>query len=303
MIKLEAKFVVTAWMLCFCRAHSDGGFPSPALIGECTRVCMKERPTGEQAKNSEPQVSCMTACLLKEKANLSSTTQPEIHSSSLKLPLKSTATVTLPTSTEDGYGCPGQSVFKRKPGEVIPGDVSDVTVSYAQETQENSKGWVAKVSWKAPKDVDNSSNWRGYLVTWVSKDLDPGYCKLLPKTQLHIYLNETDGWKYPDKIFLAVIAMPSEKESFQLAEFSPMSRGWAIPEPVDRKGHHFQLRSTEGIAVIIVAGLITGLALVLVLRACVFQRKSLSRYHVGLLCRPQKKAEKTVGAQKDQLII
>lgn len=26
-----------------------------------------------------------------------------------------------------------------------------MTVSYAQETQENSKGWVAKVSWKAPK--------------------------------------------------------------------------------------------------------------------------------------------------------
>lgn len=66
MIRLEAQFVVTAWLLCFCRAHSDGGFPSPALIGECTRVCMKERPTGEQAKDSEvrPVIVVCGECVL-----------------------------------------------------------------------------------------------------------------------------------------------------------------------------------------------------------------------------------------------
>ena len=50
-------------------------------------------------------------------------------------------------------GCPSGAFHKPRPNEVIPGDVSDVTVKFVQQTKDNSQGWVAKVNWTAPKGI------------------------------------------------------------------------------------------------------------------------------------------------------
>ena len=65
----------------------------------------------------------------------------------------------------------------------------------------------------------------------------------------------------------------------------------------------FRIQSPEGIAILVVAGIITGLAIMWLVNICVIKRKTFTGYHVGFTCTGEKKAEKKADELKDQLIV
>ena len=61
-------------------------------------------------------------------------------------------------------GCPRS--YKPAPNEDVPGDVTDLTVTFVHEKKGATKAWVANVSWTAPKG--NEHRWyKRTAIKWV----------------------------------------------------------------------------------------------------------------------------------------
>lgn len=303
MVKLKAQLICLVVVFASCKVYCDHS-PDPALSDECGRMCNESTVP---MKDSQQSASCLEQCLLQSKVKVNSTTR-------VRPP---TPTVTITSATEAWkHGCPRH--YGPGPSEDIPGEVTGLTVTFEQGTKEDRQGWVAGFSWTAPKlisDANSSLNWRGYLVVWISQseaskgEPQPVTCKLLPKNQTHFNLSETDGWKYPDTIYTAVIALPTKRDAFELYDFDPRAKDLGTPlkfgpVPINFKGRkRFKLQSPEGIAIFIMAGLITGFAIVWAVNICIVKRKSFTGFDVRLPSTGEKKAGKEADDQKDQLIV
>jgi len=240
-------------------------------------------------------------CLSLARENSTSTTRPTTE------PFSAT---TASTTDPPKFGCPRD--YSPAAEEIIPGDVTNVAVAFVKQKKENSQEWVARVNWTAPKDVNVSSNWRGYLAIWFSEsstaDNDKSglaKCRALPKNELHLDINETDGWKYPHRLYITIVALPTERESFKMDEYDPRAKDWrshGIYAPtITLKGQkRFQLKSSETIVVLIVTGILLGLAMVWIVNVSAVKRKYFTTYKLALPV--DKKAGTKTDELKDQLI-
>lgn len=289
----QLMLVVVVWASRFSQVQCDV-YVNLTDSDECRRMCQGLNETKLAA-------SCMKECLLKTKAS-----RPP-----LKRFLNYTAVVPRVSPTAEAWknDCPLR--YGPEPNEVIPGEVSGLIVTFAHEKKENTQGWVARVSWTAPKGANASLNWRGYLIIWFSHsdsvvsyggEAIPARCKLVSKSESYLVINETDGWKYPNNIYITVVALPSNDERTELQLFHPRTPDWGTPiqfKPVSMKDRkRFRLQSPEVIAILIVAGLITAVAII-----CIIKLKGVKGFHVGFKCNDEKKAGKKENEMKDQLIV
>ncbi|KAL9955563.1 hypothetical protein ACROYT_G036901 [Oculina patagonica] len=305
-LKLRLILVGVAWV-CF----SDWvqcSEPDFHHLDECKRQCRNfGTPTESPTEvNSESEQSCVEKCLSLAEETASAPT----HSTSEFL--------TTPSPTElSKFACPTD--YGPRPGEIMPGEVSDFDVTFVQKKKENSQKWVVQVNWTEPKDANTSSNWRGYLAIWFSQNSEsntekPNLCKctLLHKNQIHFDINETDGWKYPENIYITIIALPTEKESFQMQEYDPRSKDWKssgrYAPTITLKGHKtFRLTSAERIVLLIAAGVLLGFALMCMAHVWAgkrkgFARKGFAACKVALSVDKKAGQNKKADEMKDQLI-
>ncbi|KAJ7390468.1 hypothetical protein OS493_025171 [Desmophyllum pertusum] len=319
MIELEFRliFLGVAWVVCSTGVVSSNDIPAPEsnrLLDDCKRECHDIVPTDVPGKESEQStLACVEKCLLlAQEENVTATSAPITRSTSELFSL-----TTLSTTDASKYACPRD--YGPGPGQMIPGEVSEVAVTFVQEKKQNGLEWVAKVNWTAPKDVNESSIWRGYLVIWfsdtdsVEDKGDPGRanCKPLPKNQRYLDINETDGWNYPDRIYVGIVALPTEKQAFRMEEYDPSradrsSLGRYVPA-IKLKGHkRFQLQSAETVVLLIVAGLVVGFAMMWVVHICIMKRKNFTAYNYQVeitTVEPEKAEKKNADELKDKLIM
>lgn len=303
-LKFRLILVCVLWVYFPHRTQCSNGFNPPKskrVLDDCKRLCRDQKSTKVSLEDSQSHNPCVEQCLLLAQENSSSTTRPTTEPLSVTM-----ASTTNPPK----FGCPRD--YGPNEGEIIPGDVTDVAVEFVKQKKENSQEWVARVNWTAPKDVNVSSNWRGYLAIWFSEssradNVMPGLanCKALPKNELHLDINETDGWKYPHTLYVAIVALPTERESFTMDEYNPSVEGWRLraryAPTITLKGHkRFPLKSAEVIVLLIVAGISLGLAMVWIVHTLAVKRKHLTTYKLALAV--DKKAGMKADEMKDQLI-
>lgn len=313
MIELKTQLVLAfAWIVLCFTVGKCSVYPNSTYFQECERQCHKP-PKDSRVSEQNAESRCIRECLvLKAKENATATVTPKTANVSVNL---TTATSgRSPTTKGQRNSCPRS--YKPAPNEEVPGDVTDLTVTFVHEKKGATKAWVANVSWTAPKGVNASINWNGYLVVWFSmsdsQDAGPKpvLCRKVPKSQTHIVINETDGWKYPRNLYLAVLALPSYEERTELKTFRPWMPEWRVPglyKPASIKekgGKAFQLWSPEGIAISVVTALVIILAIIWVVNIYVFKRKKSKSFHVSFSSGNEKKTEeKKEDELKHQLIV
>lgn len=306
MIELKFRLILACvlWVHSSDRALGSNDFHAPKsnrVLDECKRLCRHPKPTEVPLEDSQSRHPCVEKCLLLAQENSSSTTRPTTEPLSV---------ITASTTDPPKFGCPRD--YGPTAGEFIPGDVTNVAVAFVEQKTENSQEWVARVNWTAPKDVNVSSNWRGYLAIWFSESLTtdngmPGLanCRALPKNELHLDINETDGWKYPNRLYITIVALPSERETFTMDAYDPRAKDWGphgrYAPTITLKGHkRFALKSGEGIVLLIVVGILLGLAMVWIIHVSGVKRKHFTTYNLALAV--DKKAGMKADEMKDQLI-
>lgn len=307
MIQLKFRLILVCvlWVYSSHRTQCSNDFHAPKsnrVLDDCKRRCRDQKSTEVSLEDAKSHNPCVEQCLLLTRENSSSTTRPTTELLSV-----TTASTTNPPK----FGCPRD--YGPTEGEIIPGDVTNVAVEFVHQKKENSEEWVARVNWTAPKDVNVSFNWRGYLAIWFSESSRadngmPGLanCKALPKDELHLDINETDGWKYPHELYIAIVALPTERESFKMDGYDPSSEGWRLhgryAPTITLKGHgkRFPIKSAEVIVLLIVAGILLGLAMVWIVHTLAVKRKHFTTYKLAIAV--DKKAGMKADEMKDQLI-
>lgn len=311
MIALQAPVVsLVAWLLFSGKVHChyDHLPEKTSLARQCEKMCTGETPeTTDKSQDFQVGSKCLKECLFPNKGENYNATHSPLHQISTSKPsLSSTADVIKEDRSND---CPDGSEYKPRANEVIPGNISALEVTFAQD---KSQDWVATASWTAPKDVESSMNWRGYLVVWdvetrEESDLEiMAQCKMLPKNQTNFDINATDGGKHPVGIYIIVVALPTDRRTFVMSSFHPkMTDLHVLYKPLHRKeGEQSQSPSPEGIAIISVAGLLSGLVFVGLFNICFITRKRFSAYHTKILpIMAEKKTGDKADGQSDKLIV
>lgn len=317
MIELKFRLVVVsvvwvyliAWVRCSDNFHAE---KSNRLLEDCERICQDSVPTEVPADNSQQsRVSCLEKCLLlpeenRVSENVSATTSPLATRSTVEL-----FSVDTPTTTEasKNAACPRGDEYAPLPNETIPGEVTDIDVKFVKVRKGHKEEWVARVKWTGPRDVNMSSNWRGYMAIWYSDSSQSSHqltgeanCKLMPKNQPHLDINEMEGWKYPNMLYLTIAALPTNQQQFPLKEYVPGRKDWRSSKVYNPakylKGHK---RFTERTILLILAGILSGFTMILILYICVTKRKTFTAAKLQFTV--DKKPGKKVDELKNTLIV
>lgn len=309
-LDLTPILLIATWVLfCCCEVHSleDPVRKQSNLYHDCLKTCTAEDENSEESQDSKDDSECLRQCLLSNKGNFTSTYPQARHISTTERPLSN-------LTTDSRNDCPGADDLKARPNESIPGEVSALAVTFERERQPGGgQLCIASATWMVPKGVNRSMTWRGYLVIWnfeteTTEETHSGYmvnCKLLPKNQTNFKIKAKNGSKYPVGISITVIALPTDKDLFQLSNFEPairdLQKAYFLP-------HHdkeqFQVQSPKGIAIILLSGLTFCLIFVGVVNICVKQ-KNLSGYDIKVMPRSgttEKETRKNSDGQEEQLI-
>lgn len=294
---------------CFANFHKE---ESNRGLNDCERRCQDSVSTEPSSVNEHDSrlSSCLEKCLSLNEATESendgaTTSTPGTRSTS---ELLNSADPSTTTSSSENV-CPYGDKYAPNSDEIEPGNVKEVEVDFVKIEEGDSQEWVARVNWTRPKDVNITSNWLGYIVIWYTEGPDNSdeifgntSCKLVPKTRPHLDISETDGWKYPNTLYLTVVALPTNKLEFPLEDYTPLRTGWRnvkvySPANYSEGNKIFEEKSF----LMILAGVLTGFSLILIVYICVTRRKACTRGKLVLTT--EKKAREKEDELKSDLFV
>ncbi|PFX32027.1 uncharacterized protein LOC111321391 [Stylophora pistillata] len=311
--KFQSVLVSVVWVCFITRAQCFGNFhkeKSNRGLNDCEQRCQNYVSTEASMGNlQQSRRACLGKCRSSNEENSenarTTTSSPRTRSTSEFL-----NSVDSPTATNASENaCPKGDQYAPRSDEIVPGEVTEVDVKFVQVKEGDSQEWVARVNWTRPKDVNITSKWRGYIVIWFSEDSDNSNqfakvtnCKLVSKIKPRFNISETDGWKYPNTLYLTIVALPTHLQEFPLQDYTPLRAGWRggkVYSPANYSKGHKSFK--EKSFLVILAGALMGFSMILILYICLTRRKA---YNGGkLLLTSKKKQEKREDELKNEAVV